>query len=84
MKTITLTVTTSVQLTQEFTISDELFNNLELQRLIGDDILYSDEDLQNSIYNTINDECIGGSLISAHPLSNTDIIINNLDFVESK
>jgi hypothetical protein len=75
MKEIRTTITTVVELTQTFYVSDETYEKLQKYEM---DELYDDEELAKEYYDILDNENEGGILERAEVLDTDDIFSLNL------
>jgi len=75
MKEIRTTITTLVELTQTFYVSDETYEKLQKYEM---DELYDDEELAKEYYDILDNENEGGILERAEVLDTDDIFALNL------
>jgi hypothetical protein len=75
MKEIRTTITTVVELTQTFYVSDETYEKLQKYKM---DELYDDEELAKEYYDILDNENEGGILERAEVLDTDDIFSLNL------
>ena len=75
MKTIRTTITTVVELTQTFYVSDETYEKLQKYDM---DELRDDEELAKEYYDILDTENEGGELERAEVLDTDDIFCLNL------
>ena len=75
MRQIRTTITTVVELTQTFYVSDETYEKLQKYEM---DELYDDEELAKEYYDILDTENEGGMLERAEVLDTDDIFSLNL------
>lgn len=75
MREIRTTITTVVELTQTFYVSDETYEKLQKYEM---DELYDDEELAKEYYDILDTENEGGMLERAEVLDTDDIFSLNL------